>query len=88
MNCKCLEFNEAKLIEHYAKAGIVNPRVDAEFLGINMETGDSTISLVYTIRGDNRPYNTQKGKPCHMVATFCPWCGTRIKPLAAAGEQS
>jgi hypothetical protein len=79
MNCDCLKFNEARLIEHYRAHGVMNPRVTEEFLGINFSTGESTISLIYTIRGDNRPFNTQKGKPCHMVASFCPWCGKSVK---------
>jgi hypothetical protein len=79
MNCECLDFNESRMVEHYKAQGVVNPRVDAEFLGINLSTGETTINLVYRVRGDNRPYNTQKGKVCNMIASFCPWCGKSLK---------
>lgn len=79
MNCECLEFNRTKIAEHYAKQGVVNPKVSETFLGINVETGEGVITLTYTIRGDNKPYNTQKGKPLSMVASYCPWCGKSAK---------
>jgi hypothetical protein len=79
MNCDCLDFNEKKLIEHYTKSGVVNPKVSPDFLGISLTTGEGIISLTYTVRGDNRPYNTQKGKVCNMIAAFCPWCGKSTK---------
>jgi hypothetical protein len=84
MNCNCLNEIEAKLTEHVAKQGVVNPRVSPEFLGINFGDGGSTIiNLVYTVRGDNKPYNTQKGKPLNMVASFCPFCGKSAKKAVA-----
>jgi hypothetical protein len=85
MNCECLDFNEKKLVEHYSKTGVVNPKVSADFLGISMSTGEATISLNYTIRGDNRPYNTQKGKQCYITANYCPWCGKSVKKEATGG---
>jgi len=82
MNCDCLKFNEQKLIEHYAAKGVANPKVSPDFLGIDFQTGQGCISLVYTVRGDNRPYNTQKGKACHFVASYCPFCGKSAKAQA------
>jgi hypothetical protein len=83
MNCGCLKFNEGRLIEYYKANGVVNPRVSAQFLGINLSTGDAVINLVYAVHGDNRPYNSQKGKVCNMIASFCPWCGKSTRTTAA-----
>jgi hypothetical protein len=83
MNCDCLDFNEKKLAKHYAKQGVINPKVSADFLGINFATGEGVISLTYTVRGDNRPYNSAKGKPVSMIASFCPWCGKSTKRASA-----
>lgn len=79
MKCSCLTTIKAKLTEHVTEQGIINPQVTEEFLGINLSTGEGTISLVYTVRGDNRPYNTRKGKPLNVVASFCPFCGVSAK---------
>jgi hypothetical protein len=51
MNCECLNFNRTKIAEHYAKKGVVNPKVSETFLGINFETGQGVITLTYTIHG-------------------------------------
>ena len=81
MQCDCLSRVKENVKEHVAKQGVVNPRVSEQFLGINLSNGEATVNLVYTIHGDNRPYNTQKGKPLNMVASFCPFCGNpTMKP--------
>ena len=84
MNCDCLENVKRDLTEHMEKQGVVNPRLEAQFIALILEGGGRTaISLVYTVRGDNRPYNTQKGKPINMLAAYCPFCGKSTKPEAA-----
>lgn len=83
MNCDCLTDVKAKLTEHVTGMGVINPSLSAEFLGINLNTGEGTISMTYTVRGDNRPYNTQKGKPINMIASHCPFCGKSVKKEAA-----
>lgn len=88
MSCECLKVNEEKLAEHYRAQGVVNPDVSADFLGIDFSTGETVITLNYTIRGDSRPYNTVKGKPCSMVASFCPWCCKSVKASAATDDES
>lgn len=84
MKCSCLTDIKEKLTENVTKQGVINPQLTEEFLGINLSTGEGIINLVYTVRGDNRPYNTQKGKPLNMVASFCPFCGTSMKAEAKA----
>lgn len=79
MNCNCLEDIKTKLTDIAVERGVVNPNLTPEFIGIAMNTGEAIISLTYTVRGDNRPYNTQKGKPLNMVASFCPFCGKSVK---------
>lgn len=82
MNCNCLAEVKADLLKHVAKRGAVNPRMSENFLGINLDTGEAIISMSYTLHADNRPYNTQKGKPVTMVASFCPFCGKSVKKKA------
>ena len=84
MQCDCLCRVKEKVKEHVAHQGVVNPRVHEQFLGIAMSTGEAVINLVYSVHGDNRPYNTQKGKPLNMVAKFCPFCG---KPTMKPKEE-
>lgn len=79
MNCDCISDIKKKLTEHVVGLGVVNPILTADFLGINLGTGESVISMAYTVRGDNRPYNTLKGKPITMVASYCPFCGKSTK---------
>jgi len=86
MNCDCLTINRTKIAEHYAKQGVVNPDVSENFLGINFETGEGVITLTYTVRGENKPYNTVKGKPLSMVASYCPWCGKSAKKPTAGTQ--
>lgn len=92
MNCDCMTEVKAKLMAHVTGMGVVNPRVSPDFLGINLGTGEGIISMAYTVRGDNKPYNTQKGKPLNMIASFCPFCGVSTKkaastPFTTTGEQ-
>lgn len=82
MNCNCLEDVKTKLTDFAVTRGVVNPKLSPDFLGINLGNGESIISLAYTMRGENRPYNTAKGKPVTMVASHCPFCGKSVK----AGE--
>lgn len=84
MNCNCLEDVKKKLTEIAAERGVVNPNLTPEFVGIDLSSGQGVISLTYTVRGDNRPYNTQKGKPFSMVASYCPFCGKSVKAEAKA----
>ena len=83
MNCTCLNDVKAKLTKHVTEKGVINPVLSADFLGINLETGEGIISMVYTVRGDNKPYNTLKGKPLNMIASHCPFCGTAVKKETA-----
>lgn len=80
MNCQCIDEITAKLTTHATeKAGAINPKVSMDSIGINLSTGEAIISLPFTLRADNRPFNTAKGKPMNMVASFCPFCGASMK---------
>lgn len=79
MNCNCLTEVKANLSDYMVKRGAVNPVLTENFLGLNLNTGEAIISMTYTLRADNRPYNTQKGKPVTMTASFCPFCGKSVK---------
>lgn len=83
MNCNCLTEIRQKLTDHAAKQGVVNPALSENFLAIDFSTGAVAINLPYTVHGDNKPYNTAKGKQLNMVASFCPFCG---KPASAKPE--
>lgn len=83
MNCNCIDETNERLVKHALAHGVVNPTLSENFLGINLITGDPVISMRYTLRGDNRPYNTSKGKPASIVASYCPFCGKSVKKEAA-----
>lgn len=82
MQCKCIDEITAKLKQHAVeKLGAINPSLSMNNLGINFNTGEGVISLPFTIRAENKPFNTLKGKSINMVASFCPFCGKSAKAV-------
>lgn len=76
MQCKCIEDVTAKLKAHAAeKMKAVNPTVSMDNVGIDLRTGKGLLSLPFTVRAENRPFNTRNGQSVNMVASFCPFCG-------------
>lgn len=81
MDCTCNSRIGQQLTDQLLDKGAIEPRVFASFVGINLETGDSAITLPFIAHADNKPWATLKGQTLSVVASFCPFCG---KPAKAA----
>lgn len=89
-NCDCIADLQKRLAKHAAEEmGATNPKVKAQFTAIDLSgDGGLLVSLPFTLRADNRPYNTVKGKPMNMIASFCPFCGKPAKGKSGTGNAS
>lgn len=67
--CNCISEINGKLEEHELDTSIVFHK-------------NSLIAATYTplIRKDNSRAETRSKKPQLMAHTFCPFCGTRVRP--------
>lgn len=79
MKCTCVYDVSKQIAAKMAERGAVNARVDPVFVALDLNTGGEVITLPYTVHGDNKPYNTMKGKTVSMFASFCPFCGVPTK---------
>lgn len=86
MNCDCISRHGQALTQQLLAKGAENPEVYASFVGMDFEseTGGMAVIMTFTARAANKPYNSLKGHPMSVVASFCPFCGVPAKAAPAA----
>lgn len=87
MSCDCLEkvtADVARLASDPKKAGA---GATAECASVAMCFGTKVsldLYIPFNVKGPNVGYRSQKGKEIPVFATYCPFCGKKIKEDANA----
>lgn len=89
MNCTCLNGIETKVREHVAKSikGDIRAVECGNTAFVLGETMRLSLFVPFYVKADAPGYRTRMGKAVPVHVSYCPFCGTSVKP-ANTGENN